>query len=272
MDYLANLGAALMIDALPEHLDWLSEAKRDLEIQDFFQFDLLDGDWQTPAKRAKELLKDYPGRIGMHGPFWGLNLANPDPRLRQAVSERLEQGLEVAELLGATHMVIHSPIDAWQHRHIVNNAVQRAATIELIQKTLARPLERAKAIGCTLVMEDIMDLDPRLQLDLIKAMDSEAMRMSVDVGHAFCMHIQHDAPPPDQFIAEAGDYLEHVHLQDTDGYLDRHWPLGTGKIQWNALLEELAKLEHRPRLIIELKDKSAVQSSVAWLKSLSQNP
>ncbi len=272
MNYLENLGAALMIDTLPEYLDWLQEGRRDLEIQDFFQHQLLDGDWQTLAEKAKTLLKDYPGRIGIHGPFWGLNLANPDPLLRQAVSHRLLQGLDAANIVGASHMVIHSPIESWQHRHIVNQTAQKNDVIELMKATLEKPLEKAAAIGCTLVMEDIMDLDPRLQLDLIKAMNSDFMRMSVDVGHAFCMHVQHGAPPPDQFIAEAASYLEHVHLQDTDGYLDRHWALGTGKIQWNAILEELAKLEHRPRLIIELKDKAAIKQSADWLTHLSKNP
>lgn len=266
MSKLANLGAALMISDLAEHLDWLHADKRDLEVQDFFQFNLLDGDWQTLVKQAQELLKDYPGRVGIHGPFWGLNLANPDPLVRQVVSKRLEQGLDIAEALNASHMVIHSPIEPWQHRHMVNNASQKAATVAVLRQTLEKPLAKAASIGCILVMENIMDLDPRLQLDLIKALDSDYLRMSIDVGHAFCMHMQHGAPPPDQFISEAGSYVEHVHLQDSDGYLDRHWAPGTGKIQWNAIVEELQKLTQNPRLILELKDRTALHSSALYLQ------
>jgi len=140
-----------------------------------------------------------------------------------------------------------------------------ARVIDLMKDTLFEPLLKAEAIGCTLVMEDIMDLDPRLQLDLIKAMDSDAIKMSIDVGHAYCMHKQHGAPPPDQFIAEAGASLKHVHLQNTDGYLDRHWLPGEGSINFKAIFEELAKLKQSPRLIIEVKEKTRVQQAENFL-------
>ncbi|MBW8854191.1 MAG: sugar phosphate isomerase/epimerase, partial [Bradyrhizobium sp.] len=43
------LGAALSIKSIPAHRDWLLERQRDLEIQDFFRADLLDGDWRSAA-------------------------------------------------------------------------------------------------------------------------------------------------------------------------------------------------------------------------------
>ncbi len=265
MTNFKTIGAALMIEDIAVHLDWLNNESRDLEVQDFFQHELLDGDWQSKAKEANELLAGYQGRIGIHGPFWGLHLANPDSVLRNAVKKRLMQGLAAAETIKASHMVIHSPIDPWLHRHMLNNKEQTARVIDLMKDTLFEPLLKAEAIGCTLVMEDIMDLDPRMQLDLIKAMDSDAIKMSIDVGHAYCMHKQHGAPPPDQFIAEAGASLEHVHLQDTDGYLDRHWLPGEGSINFKAIFEELAKLKQSPRMIIEVKEKTRVQQAENFL-------
>ena len=201
------------------------------------------------------------GRVGIHGPFWGLDLANPDPLLRGAVKKRLMQGLAIVKQLGATHMVIHSPVNPWMHRSILNNQGEKTRVIDIVKDTLSKVLSKAEEIGCTLVMENINDLDPRLQLDIIRALESEYLRMSIDIGHAFCMHTQHGAPPPDQFVAEAGNYLAHVHLQDTDGYIDRHWLPGEGKINFKAIFDELAKLEHEPRLIIEVKNKAA-----EWLK------
>jgi sugar phosphate isomerase/epimerase len=80
------------------------------------------------------------------------------------------------------------------------------------------------------------------------------------------MHIQHGAPTPDQYVAAAGSYLAHVHLQDSDGYIDRHWLPGEGDIGFKALFAELAKLDQEPRLIIEVKDKDAVQEVAMWLE------
>lgn len=271
MSTLKTLGAALMTHELEPYIDWLKAAERDLEVQDFFQHELLDGAWEAKVGEAKALLDGYPGRMGIHGPFWGLHLANPDTLLRKTVTQRLLQGLAAAEGLGATHMVIHSPVDPWMHRHMLNNKAQKDKVIGLVKETLAEPLEKAESIGCILVMEDIMDLDPRLQLDIIHANESDYLRMSIDVGHAFCMHIQHAAPPPDQFIAEAGKYLEHVHIQDNDGYIDRHWLPGEGNINFKAIIEELDKLEHNPRLIIEVKEKARVKEAANYLESLVSN-
>lgn len=267
---LTSLGAALMTHELEPQLEWLVAGKRDLELQDFCQHELLDGDWQNVLTKAKEMLKDYPGRVGIHGPFWGLNLANPDPCLRDAVKRRLEHSLTIAKELGATHLVIHSPIEPWLHRHIVNSKKEKDYVMSLFVDTLAELTKKASAMGCLLVMENIMDIDPRLQLDLIKSINSDALKMSVDVGHAFCMHRQHHAPPPDQFIAEAGSYLAHVHLQDTDGYLDRHWLPGEGQINFKAVLEEIATTGAEPRLIIEVKDKVHCQRAAAWLEQLAR--
>lgn len=261
----SRMGAALMVEELEPHLEWLKAGKRDLEIQDFSQVAVLDSDWQTVAENVTSALEGFEGRMGIHGPFWGLDIANLDPILRKATSKRLLQGLDAAEQVGATHMVIHSPVEPWMHRHIMHDNTLRTQVIGVMRETLAPVLEKAESIGCCLVMENIRDLEPRLQVELIHAMNSDAIRMSIDIGHTFIMQRQNGAPTPDRFVAEAGNLLEHVHIQDTDGFLDRHWLAGQGDINFEALFEELAKLEDMPRLIIEVRQKDKIQENAAWL-------
>ncbi|MGY4437218.1 hypothetical protein ACVWWO_009695 [Bradyrhizobium sp. F1.13.1] len=98
------LGAALSIKSIPAHRDWLLERQRDLEIQDFFRADLLDGDWRSAASEIKQMLSGHTGRLGIHGPFWGFAIGSHDPMIRQVVTKRLLQGLEAAEFLGATQI------------------------------------------------------------------------------------------------------------------------------------------------------------------------
>jgi sugar phosphate isomerase/epimerase len=62
--------------------------------------------------------------------------------------------------------------------------------------------------------------------------------------------------------------LNHVHLQDADGYADRHWQLGQGTILWPSVFAALAPITSNPRLIIELRDKGGVIPSANHLKSL----
>ena len=47
-------------------------------------------------------------------------------------------------------------------------------------------------------------------------------------------------------------FLEHVHLQDADGYADRHWHPGEGTIPWGGVFKALRDIDANPRLIIEV--------------------
>mgnify|MGYP006201378727 CR=1 FL=1 len=59
-----------------------------------------------------------------------------------------------------------------------------------------------------------------------------------------------------------------LHLQDADGYADRHWPVGHGNLNWRAIFDRLSVLTSSPRLIIEIRDKSQIQASAAYLANL----
>ncbi len=87
---------------------------------------------------------------------------------------------------------------------------------------------------------------------LAESFGSDAVKVSVDTGHANCMHGSAGAPPVDHFVKAAGKQLAHVHLQDTDGYADRHWLPGSGTIRWPAVFEALRDCCENPRLVIEV--------------------
>ena len=71
MTDLPLLGAAMPLDTLDSLRDWILADHRDLELQDFIDADVLNGDWQPQVARARALLDGYEGRLGIHGPFWG---------------------------------------------------------------------------------------------------------------------------------------------------------------------------------------------------------
>lgn len=45
----------------------------------------------------------------------------------------------------------------------------------------------------------------------------------------------------------------HVHLQDVDGYADRHWHPGEGRIACGPVFAALAGLSEAPRLTLEVR-------------------
>ncbi|MGL6211670.1 MAG: sugar phosphate isomerase/epimerase family protein, partial [Paracoccaceae bacterium] len=56
-------------------------------------------------------------------------------------------------------------------------------------------------------------------------------------------------------------------LQDADGHADRHWGIGEGNILWTSVFRAIAALPVKPRLLMELRDKAHIPSSMAYLKA-----
>lgn len=262
---LPVLGAALPPSALAAHHNWLRERPRDLELQGFEGTGVSGLDARDLAERTRPLLDGLEGRIGIHGPFRGLPLDSDDAEVRAVVRKRLDAGLDVCGWIGASQMVIHSPIKAWHHENLGNTDDGWSQLEARVHDTLHAVVARAESMGVELVMENIEDRDPAARVRLVQGFDNPALRVSIDTGHAAYAHGIGNAPAVDRYVPAAGNLLTHVHLQDTDHFADRHWAIGDGNLHWHAIFAELARLTSNPRLIIELKDHRAVQRSAAWL-------
>jgi sugar phosphate isomerase/epimerase len=261
------IGAALTVEDLASYRDWILEKNRDLEIQSFYTAEVLEGDWQPMVDEARKRLAGYSGRLGIHGPFWGFSIDTMDPDVRTVVQKRLDQGLDVCAALGADQMVIHSPYTTWNHNNLDMGPTGRRHLLEDTHATIGPAVRRAEAQGVTLVLENIEDIDPQDRKRLAESFGSDAVRLSLDTGHAQYAHVTTGAPPVDYFVRAAGDWLHHVHLQDADGYADRHWGLGRGTVNWPAVFEALAMAETAPRLILELRDAGEIPASMAYLEA-----
>jgi len=267
MTDLPIIGAQLTVLDLPKQRDWLIEKNRDLELPEFCMADILAAP-DPFIDMAKKALDGWQGRLGIHGPFAGFELDVKDREIREVVQKRLGQALDVCEKLAATQMVLHSPYDHWDLTNLDNNARARGKRISAVLDTLAPALRRAEALGVEMVLENIQDVDPRDRAAVVEAADSPALRLSVDVGHAYWAHVMAGGPPVDRFVSFAGDLLTHVHLQDADGYADRHWVLGEGTIPFAPIFAALGALKSNPRLIVEINEFGRVPEAVAHLERL----
>lgn len=263
MTYL--IGAALGVADLATFGDWLREEQRDLELQSFHSADVLCGDFQPLADEVNRLLDGYTGRLGLHGPFWGFGIASQDPDVRAIAAKRMMQGLDACRAVNATQMVIHSPYSTWDYNNLDQYQTGRADLIGRAHDTLREAVARAEDQGVQLVIENIEDIDPTDRLRLAQSFESEAVKLSIDTGHAHYAHVTNGAPPVDYFVTSADNMLHHVHLQDAEGYADRHWAIGEGTIRWPAVFRALEAIESAPRLILELRDKAGIPASMAYL-------
>jgi sugar phosphate isomerase/epimerase len=267
-----QIGAALMVADLPHYRDWLIDRQRDLEIQDFFATELLLGDWQSRVDQAKALLDGFEGRLGIHGPFIGVPIDNDDPEIAPIITKRFLTGLEICAALGATQMVVHSPYTTWDYNNFDNNPrvgntpSAREQKIEQVHTVMRPVVDHAAAQGVTLVIENIEDIAPGDRLELAQSFGSDAVKLSIDTGHAHYAHGSTGAPPVDYFISQAGAMLDHVHLQDADGYADRHWAPGQGTINWHQVFRVLAALPVKPHLVLELRHAADIRAAMAYLE------
>lgn len=265
-DSPAVIGACLPVEQIASFRDWLFEKDRDLELQSFTQSSVLDGDWRPLAEEAVRLLDGYRGRLGIHGPFWGLTLGSPDPEIQRVVSRRILQGLEVCEVLGAGQMVLHSPFTHWTSNNFPRYGAWRNGMHDAMRQTLSEGIRRAEDTGVRIVLENIEDVDPTARVDFVREVNSTALAISIDTGHAELARAMSGAPPVDYYVRAAGDMLAHVHLQDCDGYADRHWRPGEGTIHWASVFRALDDIDATPHLVLELRDYTMITAAMAYLE------
>ncbi|WP_424833593.1 sugar phosphate isomerase/epimerase family protein [Ruegeria sp.] len=263
-----KIGAALMVADLAAHRDWLIDGQRDLEIQDLIFPENLGDPALDLVASAKAALQGYEGRLGIHGPFYDLPLDCRDPEVRTVVQMRLNQGLDCPASLGATQMVLHSPYKTWSYNNRDADATGRDAMIARTHDTLVPVVARAGRLGIEIVIENIEDKDPSDRLKLANSFGVEHVKVSLDTGHAHYAHGSTGAPPVDYFVRSAGARLGHVHLQDADGYADRHWPPGRGTVNWHAVFEALVQCAPTARLVLELRDSRDVLPGFEYLQAL----
>lgn len=267
-----RIGAALTLPDLPEHRDWLFAGERDLEMQDFIDPATLGDDWRDRVDAIRTALDGFTGRRGIHGPFHDLPLDMKDAELAAILSRRMVRAVEAAAALHATQMVIHSPFKTWDWFNFGNNPAEGNrlsafdATIERVCANLAPAVALAEAHGVTLVIENIEDIDPGWRRRIAERFASDAVRLSIDTGHAHYAHCATGAPPVDYFVTDAGEMLAHVHLQDADGFADRHWPPGRGSVNWHAVFRAIAALPVRPHLVLELRHAADIPAAMTWLE------
>lgn len=266
---LPLLGAAVTLPTFMSIHDWICGPGRAIEIQDFCQIGLLETDYSDLISAWQAVLPDHKAERGIHGPFFGLDISTTDREVRAVVQKRMMQALAIAEALKATHMVIHSPFNHW---HQLNRGCYPAVYPGLLAAAadcLAPVLDRAADIGCTLMLENCDDTDPAARVEMVRHIGHANLKVSLDTGHADIVHGRYDAPHVVDFIAAASGHLGHVHLQDVDGYADRHWHPGDGRIAWRPVFEALAALEERPRLMLEVRsDLPRLPATVARLEAL----
>ncbi|WP_300587508.1 sugar phosphate isomerase/epimerase family protein [Marivita sp.] len=263
-----KIGACLKASEIADHRAWLFDAARDIEIQDFMSFAALSTEFEDRISAVKSALAGHTGRIGIHGPFEGLDIDNKDAEMQPLITARLLKALEAADRIGARQMVLHSPYTLWFQNNVFSWKGYAETKLERIHDTLSPVVKAAEDAGQTLVIENIQDVRPETRRAMVDSFNSNAIALSIDTGHAQLARRMSGAPPVEDFVRDAGGQLAHVHLQDVDGHADRHWAPGEGEIEWTAVFRALGECQSAPHLVLELRDKADIPKGYRTLSDL----
>ena len=247
---------------LPEHLKVARQYGLGLELQEFADPNVLDGDWHGLLDQYQAALDGFEGDLTLHGPYIDLVSGSPDKRLVAFTRERYLHNIEIGHQLGATAIDFHA-----NYLPLIDQPSYLPGWIDR-QVTFWTPLaEQAKDYGITLLLENMWEPDPAIISRILTRIQSSNLHACLDVGHAAL----YSKLPISDWINAMGDHLVYAHLHNNHGDTDEHLPFDDGVIDFPALLASLRALPKPPLFSLELPTLDAIKASLPYLELDSEN-
>ena len=225
----------------PEPEDWSRIVVKDLGLNIVqFSYDLLDPRTKEPALSVMIGKINRATRkfgIKIHSTFTGLAaysynlLGHPDPLMRADAFDWYVHAIGVASSLNAMATGGHIAALSWSD--YLNNE-KRNKMMNIIVENIVKLSIIAKNKGLKMLLWEPMPVvrEPPHTINEAKMLleraneDSEVpIRLCIDLGHACAWKVDRKEDlDPYAWLKELGAYSPVVHVQQTDGKADRHWP------------------------------------------------
>lgn len=194
----------------------------------------------------------------VHGPFQGMSLGALDGHIRDYSLEVLCRGLEVARCFRSPLMVFHTGyLPQYPPKTRARWMANFSSNLEIL-------LQRASDLDVLPVLENTYETDPDLLQEIFDRFPGPDLGMCLDTGHATC----YGKVDPTVWSRQFVDRICHIHCSDNDGKQDLHWDLGTGVVNFPAILAPLAALENTSSVTFETALDSAEVSRDYFLNLL----
>ncbi|WP_440765508.1 sugar phosphate isomerase/epimerase family protein [Natronorubrum sp. DTA7] len=175
------------------------------------------------AREIGELADEYGVTLTYHAPFRDWNLGSFNEASRAASVDQVKATLDDAAAAEAGAVVVHGgSVPRRYPDRVKRKAVDNAVT------SLRECARYAEYVGVPLCLEnqprseDVVryTTTPADLVDLLGTVDNDALKITLDVGHAKVNGYDWRA-----FADAVGDRVYVVHLHDNDGTADEHDPL-----------------------------------------------
>lgn len=194
---------------------------------------------------SPEILESYSFSYSIHAPSRGVNIASLLEPIRKASVQVTEECFAIAAEVGAP-VIVHPGYFAWLE--------EREMAERQMLKSIAELRALAEERGIELTIENMGNWDYFFlrtpdELPLI-----EGTSFTLDIGHAHqnsCLH---------EFLIHP---FAHIHVHDNNGISDSHSPVGTGTIDFDAVMDAIRREQVIP--VIEVGTLEGVMESVRVL-------
>jgi sugar phosphate isomerase/epimerase len=241
---------------LAAHLQVARQHRLGLELQEFSDPNVLDGDWRGLLDQYKQALAGFEGDLTLHGPYIDLVSGSPDKRLVALTRERYLHNIEIGRELDVMAIDFHANyLPLVDHPSYLPGWVER-------QVAFWTPLaEKAKEYDLTLLLENMWEPDPGIICSILTRIQSPHLQACLDVGHAAL----YSKLPISAWIKGMGEQLVYTHLHNNHGNADEHLAFGDGILDFPELLNSLRALPKPPIFSLELPTLEAIKASLPYL-------
>lgn len=220
-----------------------------LEIAEFCTAYYMDACFGEMDKAVRQRLAGIQRRT-FHAPFNELFPCAIDPKARELARMRYRQAIALAQGYGAGKVVIHGGYNPM----IYYPCWYREQSVDF-WRDFVQELPKNMEI----CLENVLEEEPEMLLDILKAVNHPRLRLCLDVGHVNAYsHI-----PAEDWLRTCAPWITHFHIHNNDGTRDAHSDVMVGTIPMEELLSLADSLCLEATYTLELPDGSP---SVRWLE------
>lgn len=190
----------------------------------------------------------------VHGVFADINPASNDPKICAVSQSRCRQSCEIAKMLGAKAVVLHTGFFPY-----IPGAAYGESWASASAEFYGSLIEQ---YDLDIHVENSPDRTPDLLQKLMERRGSERLKVCLDVGH-----IHYTETPDEEWFETLGPFIGQLHFSDNLGVLDDHLPLGEGSCDWERLSALCAALCPAPTFVtLEVSGPAQIVRSIEFLK------
>ncbi len=210
--------------------------------------------------KINEEIKDFKGRITLHGMFSDVNIASQDCILRKMSRQRCFESFEIGKGIKADTVLFHSGNKGTKHYGSIE---QFKKNFIAFYKDFIKEFEKA---GIIAVIENVFETEPKFCIELIEKVNSNNLKLALDTGHVNLY--AHQTKTVD-WIKEYGNNLYHMHIHNNFGNNDDHSNLSNGTVNYKDIFNQLKELKLNPTIVLEMFTEEDIRKSINLMSELN---